>query len=67
MKPASLRSLLRWGHIVAAAVIGTYLYSPWSDNAVLSFLTLWVVFPMMALSGLGMWQFGRLTRMMRGG
>ncbi len=59
--PAALRRALRWLHLAAAAVIGTYLYSPWAGNAAFSALALWVAFPAMALSGIAMWQQRRLA------
>jgi hypothetical protein len=65
MSPSSLRRSLRWLHIATAAIIGTYLYSPWSANAAFAAVTLWVVFPLMALSGVAMWQQGRLARLLR--
>lgn len=65
MSPANTRKLLQWGHFAASGVIGTYLYSPWSAHPVLSGLTLYVVFPAMALSGLWMWNQGRINRFLR--
>lgn len=67
MTPSALRSILRWSHILAAAVIGTYLYSPWSANPALAAATLWLAFPLMALTGVGMWQQRRLLALFGGG
>lgn len=66
MTSSALRQLLRWLHIAASAIIGTYLYSPWSDNAVFAALTLYVVFPLMALSGLAMWRQAAVARLFSG-
>ena len=60
-----MRRTLRWTHIAAAVLIGTYLYSPWQANPVLAALVLYLAFPLMALSGLAMWQQPRLRRWLR--
>ena len=62
MTPATLRKFLTWGHFIASLVIGTYLYSPWSTYPVFKAVTLYIVFPGMALSGLIMWNMGRILR-----
>lgn len=62
MTPATLRKFLTWGHFIASLVIGTYLYSPWSADPVFKAVTLYIVFPGMALSGLIMWNMGRILR-----
>lgn len=63
MTAATFRTILRWGHIAAAAVIGTYLYSPWGNDPAFTALIAYGVFPAMAVSGLLMWQQGRVMRM----
>lgn len=65
MSPMTLRRTLRRTHIVTAAVIGTYLYSPWSANPVFAAITLWVVFPLMAFTGMAMWQQGRIAKWLK--
>ena len=67
MKAASLRTYLRWLHIVGGLIIGTYLYSPWSANAAFAALTLYVVTPTVVLSGIAMWKQGPLMRFLRRG
>ena len=64
MSPTGLRRTLRWVHIVTAALIGTYLYSPWSADPVFAALTLYGVFPLMGLTGIAMWQQGRIARLL---
>ena len=60
-----LRSVLRWTHIMLGAVIvGTYLYSPWGEVPAFRALVLWVAFPALGLSGLMLWQWGRLARLL---
>lgn len=65
MSPTTLRRTLRWTHIATSAVIGTYLYSPWSSDPVFAAITLYGVFPLMGLTGLAMWQQGRLARWLK--
>jgi len=66
MTPA-FRNALRWLHILIGAVIlGTYVYSPWGDAAAFRALVLWVAFPALGLSGLMLWQGGRIARSVRG-
>lgn len=64
MTPA-FRNALRWLHILLGAVIlGTYVYSPCGDAPAFRALVLWVAFPALALSGLLLWQGGRLARLL---
>lgn len=65
MSPMTLRRTLRWTHIATSAFIGTYLYSPWSSDPVFAATTLYGVFPLMGLTGLAMWQQGRLARLFK--
>lgn len=66
MKPARTRRLVVWFHFFSSLVIGTYLYSPLSADPTFKAVTLYVVFPAMALSGLWMWNMGRINRYLRG-
>lgn len=66
MSPSTLRQTLRWIHIAASAVVGTYLYAPFAENHVFAAATLYVVFPLMALSGLAMWRQAAVMRLLRG-
>lgn len=60
------RTALRWLHILLGAVIlGTYVYAPWADAPAFRALVLWIAFPALALSGLLLWQGGRLARLLR--
>ena len=60
-----LRTTLRWLHIVLGAVIvGTYLYSPLGEAPAFRALVLWGAFPALGLSGLAMWQWGRIARLL---
>lgn len=65
MKPVVVRRILRWGHIIASGLLGAYLYSPWSANPTFSAIVLYVAFPAMAVSGLWMWNQGRIARLFK--
>ncbi len=57
-----LRKSLRWFHLIGGGVVGTYLYSPWSANDTFTAVTLYLVVPFLAVSGIAMWQQARLAR-----
>jgi len=63
MHASSLRRALRWTHIVTAAVLGTFLYSPLAADPVFAAVTKFFAFPVMVLTGVAMWQQGRLARL----
>lgn len=62
MAPPRIRMLLRLVHLIGSGFLGTYLYSPWSTNRVFAGAILYVVFPLMAGTGIWMWQQGRIAR-----
>ena len=62
MSGKSSRGALRTLHILGAASIGTYVYSPWSDIAWFALMNQVVVVPALAISGLWMWLGHRLRR-----
>jgi hypothetical protein len=66
MTPAVTRRVLRWGHLAASGTIGLYLYSPWSADPIISAVVLYGVFPVMAVSGLWMWNQGLINRWLKG-
>ena len=63
MSPMAFRRIIRWFHILTSAVVGTYLYSPFSSDPTFAFITLYVVFPLMGLSGIAMWQQAKVLRL----
>lgn len=62
MSPTKLRKILTWGHFIAALIVGAYLYSPLSADPAFEAITLYAVFPMMAVSGIVMWNMSRVIR-----
>ncbi len=66
MSAARVRKALRWFHIVGGLTLGTYLYSPWGTDPTFTAITLFVVTPALALSGLSMWKQAAISRLFRG-
>lgn len=56
MKPYTERKIFRWIHIIFSIPIVYLIYGPVSDNPYAFPITRWVVFPIIVLSGLWMWQ-----------
>lgn len=65
MTAATLRKTLRWFHIVGGLILGTYLYSPWGSDPTFTAVTLFVVTPAMAVSGIWMWKQAAVSRFFR--
>lgn len=66
MSNAQFRIFVRWAHIIEAAFIGAYLYSPWGANPVFSAIVLYIMFPAMAISGVLMWQQPKVMKWVKG-
>lgn len=60
------RNVLRVVHLVLAAVLGVYLYSPLGDVSVVRLSLQVVVFPLFVISGVWMWQQARVRRLLSG-
>jgi thiosulfate reductase cytochrome b subunit len=63
MQPGRIRTIVRWIHLSAAAIIGTSVYSPWSSDPVFASVLKFAVFPLLGLTGLVLWQQARLRRL----
>lgn len=61
MKDATIRSILRWIHIVFSIPIIGYVYSPFEEIPKYAPRVRFVVVPVMLLSGLWMWK-GHVVR-----
>ena len=58
----SLRNQLRNIHILASVALGAFIYSPWRNSASFPMIMGAVVFPILSLTGLWMWQGHRISR-----
>jgi hypothetical protein len=65
MSGRTLRTVSRAIHLVGSALLGAYIYSPLSDLAWFVALMQFGVVPILAVSGLMMWQQARLLRWFR--
>ena len=63
MTSATKRSILRWIHIVFSIPIIGYVYSPFENIPQYAAPTRYVFLPVLALTGLWMWQGHRIRRL----
>lgn len=56
------RDLMRWIHLLGSATIGTFVYSPWRNEPMFVLSMRVLVIPILALTGLWMWQGHRLKK-----
>jgi hypothetical protein len=61
MKDSTIRSIVRWIHLVCSIPIIGYIYSPFENLPDYAPPTRFVFFPVMLLTGLWMWK-GHLVR-----
>ncbi|HNT38160.1 MAG TPA: hypothetical protein PKO45_03470 [Rubrivivax sp.] len=62
----NLRHGIRLLHLVAAVLMGTFVYSPWGRIPAFAFVIEFVALPALALSGLALWLLPRLRGSLRG-
>lgn len=60
-----LRTLLRWIHILASVMLGTFIYSPWRTHQTVLFAMSLLIFPTLSLTGLWMWQGHRIKQWLK--
>ena len=58
------RDLMRWIHLIGAAVILTFVYSPWRNEATFLLSMRVLVIPILGLTGLWMWQGHKLEKLL---
>jgi predicted lysophospholipase L1 biosynthesis ABC-type transport system permease subunit len=61
----SLRNQLRWVHILASIALGAFIYSPWRNSSIFLIVMGAAVFPILALTGVWMWQAPRINRWLK--
>lgn len=64
MAPKKLRDTLRWVHIIIGIYLGYYVYSPIEEHPLLRLIGR-LIFPIVVITGLWMWQQARVRRMLR--
>jgi hypothetical protein len=65
MSPGRTRRAQRAAHLIAALVIVAYVYGPLGDTSAGQLLVKVIVVPVLAVSGVAMWQMGRIRRALR--
>lgn len=65
MTPRLLRTILLATHLTAASTIGMALYSPLAGHPLRNAVMAYGLFPVLVVSGVGLWHQGRLTRLFR--
>lgn len=66
MTASRQRMAMRWAHLSLSFLLGLFVYSPLVQDELFAGLVRGVVFPAMTLSGVLMWQQGRIARLTRG-
>ncbi|MBD3886786.1 hypothetical protein IFO70_34660 [Phormidium tenue FACHB-886] len=62
-----LHSQLRLIHIIASIGLGAFIYSPWRSNSTFTLVMSVVIFPLLTLTGLWMWQGPRIQKWLKRG
>ena len=65
MSNAIQRRILRSCHLIAGIMLALHVYSPLAEVALFATAVQAVIVPLVALSGLWMWQQPRISRWMR--
>ncbi|MGR5156918.1 hypothetical protein [Vibrio owensii] len=58
-----VRLVLRWAHIFCALLVGAALYSPLKTHDAFITLTLFVLVPLAAITGVMMWKQGKVMKL----
>jgi hypothetical protein len=62
----NLRNTTRVIHLIGAAWLGTFVYSPWASNPWFLAATRFGLVPLLTLTGLVLWKQGAVQRLFRG-
>lgn len=65
LSQSQLRTILRRGHMAEGIFLVIYVYSGFHLNVIWTNIARFVVLPLIVLSGVWMWQQGRIARWMR--
>ena len=66
MSNKNLRRVIRLIHLMGAASLGLYFYSPIAGDPTLGFIIRFVMIPIIVLSGIALWQQARLNKLLNG-
>jgi hypothetical protein len=65
MSALKFRQVSRLLHLAMAAILGTYIYSPWGANPVFANFVMWFAIPTVTVTGVMMWKQGAVMKMLR--
>lgn len=60
-----MRTWQRAFHLLAAVILGVYIYSPWGDLPAFTAFVRFGLFPALGLTGLILWQQPRIMKWLR--
>lgn len=58
------RDVMRWVHLTGSAAIGTFVYSPWRNQAEFLLSMRVLVIPALIFTGVWMWQGHRMKKLL---
>jgi len=64
MSNKNLRNVIRITHLIAAATLGMYFYSPISGNETLRLIIQFVTLPGIVVTGIALWQQAYLNKLL---
>ena len=64
MSNKKLRNVIRIIHLIAAAALGMYFYSPIAGDETLRLIIQFVTLPSMVLTGIALWQQAYLNKLL---
>jgi len=65
MRESTIRSILRWGHIVLGLIIMFYIYSPFGEKRFFQIMMKFGIIPIITFTGIWMWQFRAFNKFLR--
>ena len=66
MSNKNLRRLIRLIHLIGAASLGMYFYSPIAGDPTLGSIIRFGMIPIIVLTGIALWQQARLNKLLNG-
>jgi len=64
MSNKNLRNVIRIVHLIAAATLGAYFYSPIAGDVTLRLIIQFVTLPSIVLTGIALWQQAYLNKLL---
>ena len=65
MSNKNLRNAIRMIHLIAAATLGVYFYSPIAGDETLRLIVQFVTLPSIVLTGIALWQQAYLNKLLK--